>query len=212
MNDLLFKQYGKIKDVNQRLKYISDIYYIGNNRRIYMKSIIPFIEKFAVVNDNIDISAYAGSLLLPNKTYGFTSTAKKSKLDANYYMDTIVLSDTTLDDVKLAINLVQEDTKPFSSFYKNLDLIIDNIKGPFITLSEDNLNKLITSEVVYIPYENTNFTITRNIFLCIKKTDSIDYKILDAIDPTNDIKKYVLFKKNTDLMTIYTLTAFACFE
>lgn len=212
MNDLLFKQYGKLKDFNQRLKYISDIYYIGNNGRIYMKSLIPFIEKFAVINDNIDISAYTSGLLLPNKTYEFTSKAKKSKLDANYYMDTIVLSDTTLDDVKIEINLVQEDTKPFSAFYKNLDLILDNIKGPFIELSEDNLNRLITSEVVYIPYENTNFTITRNIFLCIKKTDSIEYKILDAIDPTNDIKKYVLFRKNTDLMSIYTLTAFACFE
>lgn len=209
---LLVKQYGKLKDINQRLKYISDIYYIGNNGRIYMKSLIPFIEKFAIINENIDISAYKNSIFLPNKTYGFTSIAKKSKLSADFYIDKIILSDTNEDDVKLELNLVDENTKPYSTFYKNLDLILDGINGDYITLGEDNLQRLISSEVVYIPYINTNFTITKNIFMCIKKTDSIDYKILDAIDPLNEIKKYVLFRKSTDLMSIYTLTAFACFE
>lgn len=211
MNEKLFKQYSKIKDINQRLKYISDIYYIGGNGYIYMKSLIPFIEKFAVVNDNIDIQAYSNSIILPNKAYGFTSIAKKSKLVADYYMDTIVLADSTDDSLKLEINLVQEESKPYKSFYKNIDLILNNISTPFITLEEENLRRLVSSEVVYIPYENTNFTITKNIFMSIKKTDSVDYKILDMVDPTNLMKKYVLFRKNTDLMTIYTLTAFICF-
>ncbi len=215
MNTQLLKQYGKLKELNQRVKYISDIYYIGNDGYVYMNSLVEFIEKVGVLNDNVDISAYYNSLMLPNKTFGFTSKSKKRTMDASSTPEKISLFDTEDSNICLDIDLAEvpkEEISNHFNFYKNLDAILDNMSLNFIPFTDEQFDSIAKAKVVYLPYKNTFFTITKHIFMCVKKTDNLSYVVLDLVDADNPKKKYVLFRKDTKIMSIYTLSAFLCFD
>ena len=51
--DIQKKAYGALVNINQRLKNISEGYYISYENGIYLKSLVPFIETYIVLNDDI---------------------------------------------------------------------------------------------------------------------------------------------------------------
>lgn len=225
----IIKQYNSFRDINQRVKNISSLYYINDNGVILMESLVPFIEKVAIIKPDVNIDQFHNKIILPNQAFTFTSNALKSKLEAdivnrNIYMEADVKKGSKLDTDKatLTIHHLELDVKNIElimskligdngiPFYNNLSLIYDGISdGKFIRFSETEFNDIVNSKVSYI--SEAYFTITKHIFMSIKKSDSLSYQVLNHRDMENDKKRYVLFKKETDIMDIYTLTAFMVF-
>lgn len=206
------KQFTKLKDANQRLKYVSSIYAI-DDQRIYMKSLVPFIEKILVLNNDIDISGYNNLMILPNQFYDFYSKTKKKSLEISYSLEE--LGSVVFTDNETENNYITNKIKNLSmtdlDFYKNPKLFQSISNLSFIPLSEEDMERLKTL-AVYINHENYQYTITKNIFPSLKKTDLIEYCIMDEKDKDNPAKQYIMFRKNIGIGYIYTLTAFLQFK
>lgn len=225
----IIKQYNNFRDINQKIKNISSLYYIHDSGYILMESLVPFIEKVAIIKPDVQIDQFYNKIILPNQTFAFTSNALKSKLEAelidkNVYMQADVKKGSKLDTDKatLTIHHLELDVRNVElimskligdtgiPFYNNLSLIYDGIRDSgFIEFSEIEFNDILNSKVSYI--SDSYFTITKHIFMSIKKNDSLSYRVLNHRDMDNDKKRYVLFKKETDIMDIYTLAAFMVF-
>lgn len=212
-NKELIKQFTKIKEVNQRLKYMSSLYLIEGNI-IGMQSLISFIEKIIILNEDIDISAYDKSIVLPNKFYDFYSKTKKKDLSISARNEKDIQGiefKNTDDDTIFMMNTVNNLNNNIIGFYKIPEIFktIDNLS--FTPLSESD-NEDLMKRAVYINHKNSQYTITKNIFPSLKKTDKISFVVLDLVDENNLDKIYIMFRKDIGIGFVYTLTAFLQFD
>lgn len=212
-NKELIKQFTKIKEVNQRLKYMSSLYLIEGNI-IGMQSLISFIEKIIILNEDIDISAYDKSIVLPNKFYDFYSKTKKKDLSISARNEKDIQGiefKNTDDDTIFMMNTVNNLNNDIVGFYKIPEIFKTIDKLSFTPLSESD-NEDLMKRAVYINHKNSQYTITKNIFPSLKKTDKISFVVLDLVDENNLDKVYIMFRKDIVIGFVYTLTAFLQFD
>lgn len=207
---ILKTQFNKLKDINQKLKLESDLYYIDRNKMIYLNSLVPFIEKVAILNDDIDIESYDDGLVLPNAFYEFYSKAKKTTMKISKETGQVIFDDKEKSDSYYVLHKVEPEKVPFKNFYTRLDIIlhfIDSTEDGFIDLDEEDNESIINSQPYFMDiYEGNTMVVTKNVFLSIKKGDQVSYKKLGKIIKGKD-SYYVLFRHRTSLMDIYILTA-----
>lgn len=220
--DPLKLQYKSLVKINQRLKYISDVYYISYNNMIFMHSLVDFIEKIAVIKDSLNISSYRGIMYLPNQLFCFTKEAKVTKLTAAETTDKIILGQTDDDKATIELNKIYQ----FNDKLKEDDIISNNIipqmysrlhtiikdvdKYKFKDISPEIVLSIIDNNLASIVDEESGIllSISKNIFHSIKKEDTLQYTILPLKDESLKNKSYVLYKKDTKEMTIYTIIAY----
>lgn len=211
------KQFSNLYELNQRLKHISDVYYISHDNRLFMHSNIDFIEKYGFIKS--DVSAFHGCMILPNKLFEFGKGLKKSKLKIYKFIDKYQFEDQ--DGVMLDINRIiqnNEIDKSREEDYIRKDLIpklykkffelfpdMDFVNNPnFVNIGEEMVMKLVEPDAVTIKNGSMNYIITKNLFFDIKKEDEVS--ILFNVHHT-DYKIYNIFKQDTSIYDLYTLTA-----
>ena len=218
--DILKKEYGALVNLNQRLKNVCEIYYIAYSNIIYMKSLVPFIEKIAILNDGDLLNNYKGILYLPNQLFDFTKNAKKTKLTITQTDSTIYLGQNDNDDVaislKRGISPIKEviegehlfvNDKILPEFYSRYFEIMQNVKADkleYLALSESMVEDISSAKFIEL-YINDNYVpITKQLLLDIKKNDDVFIAEVPISD-VNENKMYYLLKNVNDIYTSYTL-------
>ena len=214
----LKSQYSLLKNINQKLKYISDVYYIAFNNKIYMHSNVDFIEKIAMVKDDLNLSSYQGIMYLPNTLFEFTKNAKSTKLITNDLQNSIHLGQNDNDDIFIKLNRIyipnnnisEEDSINLNiipKMYTKFNNYFNNINElTFITLSEEIVYDITKNNIININDSVYNLIISRNLFTSIKKEDKLSYSIISSLDMNN--KFYVIYKEESEDMYIFTLCAY----
>ena len=219
--ELLKTQYKPLVKINQKLKNICDVYYISHKNVIFMHSLVDFVEKIGIVNEDIDISLYKGIMYLPNKFFEFTKEAKITKLTTKETNDTIDLGQTD-DELSLTLNklyipndnireddIINVDIIP--QMYSKIDLVLNNMdKCLFKSINESAVLDIVKNRIVTIFDEEAKIllSLSKNIFPSIKKEDSIQYAVLPIKDENLKNKSYILYREYTEEISIYTLCAY----
>ena len=215
----LKSQYKILKDINQKLKCISDVYYISFENTIYLHSNVDFIEKICIINKDIDISCYSGIMYLPNELFIFTKEAKITKLTTTELQSSIILGQLEKEDVQIKLNRVyipndeikEEDNikvniipKMYSKFHN----YFNNINELYFDVIDNvTISSIIKNNVITINDNDRVFSISKNLFSSLKKEDKLYYSILPK-EVESENKMYVVYKEETDIMSIYTLCAY----
>ena len=217
--DPLKTQFKALKEINQRLKNICDVYYISQTGKIYMHSLVPFIEKIAELDTPEDISLYSSIMYLPNQLFEFTKVAKSTKLLASETSDSINLGQEDSEE-HITLNKIYVPNPDsceseivsnvvIPQMYHQLQKILINLHDyVFIDIGEEDTLDIINNQMISIADPSGYIALTKNLFPSIKKGDSLQYTILPMKDDRLKEKRYVLFKKKTSDMTIYTLCAY----
>ena len=217
------KEYSTLVNINQRLKTISDCYYISHNNTIYMKSLVPFIEKTIVLHDDImnEQSLFNGAMIMPNAFFEFTKNAKKTKLTINPTLESIYLGQCDNTDISHKINIVNIDPRIDNDFlnsqiipsmYKRFFTLSDNCYTKYddydvyYDISKDDIEVLLDSEPVYISLYNAPLTLTKQLVLDLKKEDSLSIA-RTCFQKIEETKKRVFYtiKHTTNMYTSYTI-------
>lgn len=223
------KYYSKLLNLNQRLKTISEAYYISTSGVVFMKSAVPYIEKIGVLTDDFPINLFGGAMILPNKLFEFTKLAKKTKLICDITKDSIYYGQDDNLDLSIKINRlcnIEAEGGKDSEFLKNHEssLITRTIQpemyvrlpniyptfndeNKYYPLSLDEVNDVVSGKIIDFTGGEIKFRIARDLFASMKKTDSLAMKKLSYINPDNSLKEYILFKEECPTITIYTVTA-----
>lgn len=231
------KQFTNLYDLNQRLKLISDVYYISHANELYMHSTVDFIEKFGRLN--IDVHAFFGCMILPNKMYEFKKKLKVSKLRIFKFDDKYEFHDQDGDILeinRLIPHVSYEDESAFiSQIEKEKELIRTNIIPKMyrkyfeiIQMADSHDKNGTLKSGTYednIPFENLGEESVRILLLpeavtvinggisfIITKNLFFDIKKEDELSVSFDIshteyKMYNVFKQSNKLYELYTLTA-----
>ena len=218
----IIDQFKYITEINQKMKLISEIYYIDRSGTIYMKSLVPFIEKIAFLQPQIEdkIIQYLDCIYLPNQFFKFSKNAKKTKLTYIDEMDKIILGQNDNND-KLEINkggrLITNNEQYLNyinenfinRFYTKYSIIKNYINDPeYIQLSDNIINDIINNHCVYHVVDDSLITLTKNLFMDIKPSDQIFIKIANEKEEGFENKRFVIYKMINNLMTTYTITAY----
>ena len=215
------KQYSELVKINQKLKNISEGYYISYDGNIYLKSLVPFIEKFIHLANPESINKLYGSMIMPNSLFDFTKNAKKTKLTILETESKIHFGQNDCDELQYTVNVVNDNLQIDSDFIKakiipqmykrfftlnNDEYIQYEDNDIFHPLSENEIEALSNSNVVYLEFNNTILTLTKQLFLDIKKDDKISirrvcYKNID----NGKYRVFYMFKQTTDLYDVYTI-------
>jgi len=220
-------EYNILKAINQKMKEIADVYVVYNGM-IEIHSLIPYIEKYAIINNGI-MECYNNLSILPNELFNFTKLAKKSKLQYNETLDHVILSDNSevtegkehASDIKLSKFISENNSGAIDpaiyaqhiietitpKFYNHADILFTKDTN-YVATSQDTVKMLVDNEPIIINDGLRSMTITRNLFPTLKKTDQLSYAILDKIDSDIPQKFYAIFKEQSEYITIYTLGAF----
>lgn len=204
-------QFMTYKKLNQRLRLISDLYYIHNDGRVFLHSNLPFVERIITINNENDISSYYNTLGLPNTAFDFTKTARKTKLVVTETQNKIYMSDSERTEAQLELNRM-EITDPITNLtdmYNHLDILLEYMdESNYIMLNDSIASDIIDGTSIDINIDDYTFTVTKNIFPSLKGDDSLFINILPIKDTDNPSKTYVIFKEVNPLCTIHTLAAF----
>lgn len=214
--ECLKKSYNKLYDLNQRLKNISSLYYIGDGT-VHMKSLVPFLESFVELRYPEHYVDYVGGIVTPNALFDFGKKVKKSKMSIvekndkeghrfefseNDLLYTLNIIPYELEDLKKHLNYkrffeIQDNTKydVFESDYYPLETsqVEDLCNGKYLEVS------LPTGDLV---------ALTKHLFLDIKKGDHIQIARVarQTIDKKkNEYRLFFLINHNTEIYTKYTL-------
>lgn len=220
--DIIKKQYSNLEKINQRLKNICSGYYISYDGIIYMKSIVGFIEKVAHLCNPENIDRFKGCLILPNAFFEFSKKAKKTKLTINATEKGYYFGQNDNDELSLEI-LIQNSnesidqnyilTKIHPNMYKRFFEINDTNKylifkdyGNFIQLPSSDVETLISSNPLYISYDNTTITFTKHLMMDIKKDDLVGFCHVSYTDiDSNSSRVFYMIKQQCELYDIYTI-------
>jgi len=222
LEDRLKKSYTQLIDLNQSLKDISEVYYIGYNNVILMKSIVPFIEKVIFLNEAEYASYFRGCMILPNKLFIFKKSAKKTKLIFTLTKDKIYIGQNDDDDLNITINQIFKDSpenRQNEALYTQSS-VVPQMYSRYFTIAQDidfntleyykfspeEIDDIVGCSKIDYNRDGVNFIITKNLFLNLKKDDTLSIAhIPDRSDaPT---KKYLLFKHSNACYVDYTLVA-----
>lgn len=222
-SDYLKKEYSKLCELNQKLKATCEVYYIGYNGCILMKSLVPFIEKVVFLNDSDYIPRFRGMMILPNKFQAFKADAKKTKLVITNTIDNMYLGQDDNPAVKITLNRVILDTPENIEHEKELTKLkiapemysryfeilsgVDISQLMFDQFSENDIETLCTPKPITYRRGDLSFVMTKQLFLDLKLEDSISIShIPDREDSPG--KGYLFFRHTTDVYTDYTLVAY----
>jgi len=212
-------QYRTLKEINQKLKLISDVYYISFNNRIYLHSNVDFIEKIAVLNNDVNLFGYSGIMYLPNELFMFNKDAKIGKLTITELQSSIILGQIENDEIQIKLNkiyiqnneLKEEDNvnfniipKMYSKFHNYFD-IINSLD--FNIIDEESILGMTKNSMVTIADNRGVITLSKNLFSTLKKEDKLYYAILPK-EIENENKMYVVYKEENSFISIYTLCAY----
>ena len=190
--DALKTQYSYLVKINQRMKNICSCYYIHPDGKIYMKSLVDFIEIVGEIRYPEKISNFLGCMILPNKFFEFSKVARKTKLeivefeedgtkiiqfsqgDSNnpeeyvYYRVNIV--NPTLE-VDYATRIAPEMYRRYTEF-GNKEYHYFNDKDVFFSLTDVDIERLLKDPIILDIY-GTTVVLTKQLFLDLKKGDNI---------------------------------------
>lgn len=217
--DILKKQYSYLAKMNQRIRYVSEAYYLSEDGVVYSKSLVPFLEKIIKLEDPENLSEFYGALVMPNAFFDFTKNAKKTKLTIeekkkDNFIEQIIFGQIDNQDLRYTLafaNTTKDDIK--NTMYKRMFLVhedpnvikYDNF-GYYSDFPEEMTKKIVNSEAVYYEYNGTTLTFTKHLFLDIKKTDQISITRLgyEAMGKET-YRVFYMIRQITDLYTEYTL-------
>lgn len=224
------KEYPKFKDINSKLRTMCDCYCISKDGVIYMHSLVPFIEKMAVLKKDT-LEEYREIAVLPNQTFEWMKPVTKTSLISREVDDiTMVLESSKIDEL-LTISKVDCDDEKFmedirspkgkmytcfNTLYRGYDSIMNPDRYPnkskLMDIS-DKIEAINDSELVEFELDGHLISISRQIFPRIKKDNSLMVGIIPLneriIDDESGAEKiYVIFEEMSDDMAIYTLMAF----
>lgn len=214
--------YSKLCNLNQRLKNISECYYIAYDGSLFMKSLIPFMDVFAKLHDPESLKPFHGGMILPNAFFNFSKKAKKKQLtfDEKTDTDTSITFGQANDNLSYKLNLVNQDPNVDKQFID--DRIIPKMykrffelhtskytltkNAPKIELPEEDVDKLISASALYVNYEDEELVITKNLLLDLKKGDSVTIEkyCTQMIDDKNMRVIYML-THTTDIYTSFSI-------
>jgi hypothetical protein len=225
------KEYSKLKDLNQKIKLDADIYYIASSGIIFLKSSVPYIEKLAILHGDFPILMYSGLIINPSILFEFTKDAKKSKIICTNTENKLYYGQNDNSDIHVEINRLcniscnEEDKDKiqaeknheqqilnetiFPQCYTRMIEIYQTINDSTdeYPLSTDQIESICDGNIIYFECNDFNFTIAKELFPSIKKTDSLAIRKLYYKNKDNPNKDYFLFKEDSDILTIYTLIA-----
>ena len=223
--DIIKKQYTQLNKINQRLKNVSDGYYISYDGTIYMSSLVSFIEKFIKLHKPEDIEKFHGCMILPNEFFQFSKNAKKTLMTASFEDNKFKFGQTNDDQLSLVINKYASneegdkfikksliDEKENICMYKRffqleeLEFNFYNDKDNFHELTEEEVFELYDSKPIELEFNGTELILTKHLLLDIKKSDSIGIARygFKCIDEYNKRVVYMI-KHTTDLYDSYTI-------
>jgi len=216
-------QYKCLLEINKKLRAISSIYYIMTNGIIIMNPLVPFIEKFAILNNDI-LSEYRGLAFLPNAFAEFGKKTTKNNLIGEMYEDNIILKNEK--DNAYSITITRCLPKNEESFIENLcdrvsigsriiipPNITQNVKNTistsaFIPINQDMVLSLYENQIITHLSENNLFSMTKQLFGSLKKTGNLEFARLNIIDEKVPNKFYILFREYDEDISIFTLCAY----
>lgn len=231
------KQFTNLYNLNQRLKHISDVYYISHAGELYMHSTVDFIEKYGKLN--IDVHAFSGCMVLPNRLFEFKKKLKVSKLRIFKYNDKYEFhgqDDNVLEinrliphvpyDNELAyIEMVDNEkdlirTSVIPKLYRKYFEIIqvtnygdkEDINESKFIMDNIQFENLGEDTVKALTLPDAVTIVNSGISFIITKNLFFDIKKEDELSVSFDIshtpyKMYNVFKQSNALYDLYTLTA-----
>lgn len=212
----LKKSYSKLYDLNQRIKNISSLYYIGDSV-VYMKSLVPFVESFLELRYPEWYMDFRNGIVSPNALFDFGKKAKKSK------MSIIEKNDKEGNrfefcegDLLYTLNIIPyelEDLKKYLN-YKRFFEVKDNTKydvfeADYYPLETSQIEDLCNGKYLEVLLPTGDLiALTKHLFLDIKKGDRIQItrvarQIIDK--KKNEYRLLFLINHSTELYTKYTL-------
>lgn len=219
--DFIKKQYSELNKINQRLKNISECYYISYDGTIYIKSLVPFVEKMVHLRYPEKIALFYGAMILPNQFFDFAKKAKKTKMTIEETENSFKFGQEDDPELSITVNIVNMDEKNDEE-YRKARVIPKMYKrffelrgegyisykdcGDFTRLSDDQIDAIVNASPVILNYNNASITLTKHLMLDIKKDDSISISrdCYQRID-TRDCRVFYMVKNETDLYDCYTI-------
>lgn len=218
--DTLRACYSKLCNLNQRLKNISECYYIAYDGSLFMRSLIPFMDVFAKLHDPESIQPFQGGMILPNAFFNFSKKAKKKQLTFDESTDATIAFGQENDDLSYKLNLVNQDPNADKQFID--DRIIPKMykrffelhtekytpmkNAPKVDLSEEDVDKLIAASALYVNYEDDELVITKNLLLDLKKGDSVTIeKYCTQIIDDKNMRVIYMLTHTTDIYTSFSI-------
>lgn len=221
--DIMKKEYSNLVKINQKLKNISDGYYISHDGNIFMSSLVSFIEKFIHLHNPDDISHYLGSMIMPNAFFEFTKVAKKTKLtivptEKGYHFGQDYTDDSEFKyfvnvvnpNKEIDMNYVDANIKPkmYKRFFElSSELYVqydDNDK--FYDLTPHEVESIVDAKPVYFDFNGTGLILTKQLFLDIKKDDTLSIaRLCYQKIGDNEYRVFYMIKHTTDLYDSYTI-------
>ena len=214
---IIKKQYSNLEKLNQRLKNISEAYYIATDGTVYVKSLVPFTEKFIHLACPENVEMFQKALIMPNEFFQFTKNAKKTHLTFFEGENKIVFGQDDKEDVNVTISLLSDDEESnrntiLPKMYKRFfslntpEFVPYEDRGTFIDLPEDSTERLLSACPIYYAWNGTELTFTKHLFLDIKKGDRLSISRNCYLPLENgSILVFYMIKQITELYDCYTL-------
>ena len=220
-DDIIKKQYSELNKINQRLKNISECYYISYDGTIYMKSLVPFVEKMIHLRYPEKINLFYGAMVLPNQFFDYAKKAKKTKMTIKENTESFEFGQEDDQDVSITVNIVNTNEKNDEE-YRKARIIPKMYKrffelggegyisykdcGSFSRLNDEQIDAIANANPVVLSYNDASITLTKHLMLDIKKDDviNISRNCYHRID-SRDCRVFYMLKNETDLYDCYTI-------
>lgn len=223
----LKKGYRELWNLNQRLKNISQIYYISYDGSVYLKSLLHFVEVHVTLRYPEKFDMFKGCVVKPNELFQFGKVLKISKLQVEEVSDEngyrIIFSQSDYPSLSYTLHMVnpmkemedsylQKQVRP--NFYKRMFELNDpdkyeHFEDPYYPLDNDMVEDLYDSKPVEFttPYGD-NIFLTRQMCLDIKRGDffQIVKRARQQIPgKLNTYRLFYILAHDTDIYSSYTL-------
>lgn len=222
--DRIKQQYTALNNLNQRLKNISTCYYIHHDGTIYVKALVNFTEVLVKLRYPEKIDLFLGAMILPNKFFEFAKKSKKTKLTIEENDNEFIFGQNDDDELSLTVNIVNKaelgsdksneflQRRVINEMYKRyFELESDNYiqyqdRDQYTFFNEEEIEGLCSANPLFLDINDTNMTLTKQLFLDIKKDDKIGIAryCYQKIGRRNSRVFYML-KHETDMYDSYTI-------
>lgn len=216
----LKKTYNELYNLNQKLKNISSLYYIGEDGVIYMKSSVRFLESFATLRYPDKLELFQKAIVTPNAFFDFGKRLKKSKLEIHEIEDQegyrFELCQSDCEDLKYTLNILNYTTEEVKEKmgYKRIFEIQDKNKydvfdSDYYPLDVDQVEALCNGKYIEVTLPTGDIIpFTKHLFMDIKNGDYIQIAKMarqKLDEEKGEYRAFFLISHDTDLYTSYTI-------
>lgn len=215
----LKKAYTDLYNLNQKLKNISSLYYIGEDGNVYLKSLVPFLESFVKLRYPEKYTFFQRGIIPPNQFFNFGKKLKKTKLIIREIDDEegkrfgFVEEDTgnafSLNLLSLDIETIKQKLGYKRIFELENSEKYETFESNSYSLTSEQIESLINGNYVEVKLLSGDLlALTKHLFLDIKKGDTIQISKIarQMIDEgKNECRLFFLITRDTDLYTSYTI-------